>query len=121
VNVSFTYREDDTIRRKVNTSDASAFADICGCCPSRGKRILTSDELKSLTHITVWGVIWLIIAFIFFGAGIIVGLAVFKVLLNAVHKDESFSPDIRRKALRSKRWTQQSSCLVLAPKALLRS
>lgn len=52
---------DDTIRRKVNTSDASAFADICGCCPSR-----------------VWGVIWLIIAFIFFAAGVIVGLAVFK-------------------------------------------
>jgi len=52
---------DDTIRRKVNTSDASAFADICGCCPSR-----------------VWGVIWLIIAFIFFGLGIIVGLVAFK-------------------------------------------
>jgi len=52
---------DDTIRRKVNTSDASAFAEICGCCPSR-----------------VWGVIWLIIAFIFFAAGIIVGLAAFK-------------------------------------------
>jgi len=52
---------DDTIRRKVNNSDASAFADICGCCPSR-----------------VWGVIWLIVAFIFFGAGIIVGLAAFK-------------------------------------------
>jgi len=52
---------DDTIRRKVNTSDASAFADICGCCPSR-----------------VWGVIWLIIAFVFFAAGVIVGIAAFK-------------------------------------------
>jgi len=52
---------DDTIKRKVNESDASAFAEICGCCPSR-----------------VWGVIWLIIAFIFFAAGVLVGLAVFK-------------------------------------------
>lgn len=52
---------DDTVRRKVNTSDASAFADLCGCCPSR-----------------VWGVIWLIIAFIFFGLGIIVGIIAFK-------------------------------------------
>jgi len=52
---------DDTIRRKVNNSDASAFADICGCCPSR-----------------VWGVIWLIIAFVFFGAGVIVGIVAFK-------------------------------------------
>jgi hypothetical protein len=52
---------DDTIRRKVHTSDASAFADICGCCPSR-----------------VWGVIWLIIAFIFFGLGVIVGIIAFK-------------------------------------------
>ena len=52
---------DDTIKRKVNTSDASAFAKICGCCPSQ-----------------VWGVIWLIQAFAFFGLGIIVGLAAFK-------------------------------------------
>src|SRR5882757_2371894 len=29
--------QDDTIRRKVNNSDASAFAEICGCCPSRGE------------------------------------------------------------------------------------
>lgn len=53
---------DDTIARKVNTSDASAFADICGCCPSR-----------------VWGVIWLIQAIVFFGLGVIVGLVSFKV------------------------------------------
>jgi len=52
---------DDTIARKVNTSDASAFADICGCCPSQ-----------------VWGVIWLIQAFIFFAVGVIVGLVAFK-------------------------------------------
>ncbi|EPT00085.1 hypothetical protein FOMPIDRAFT_1163375 [Fomitopsis schrenkii] len=52
---------DDTIDRKVNSSDASAFARICGCCPSQ-----------------VWGVIWLIIAFCFFAAGILVGLAAFK-------------------------------------------
>ena len=53
---------DDTIKRKVNTSDASVFAEICGCCPSQ-----------------VWGVIWLIIAFIFFAAGVLVGLVLFKV------------------------------------------
>ncbi|EIW85546.1 hypothetical protein CONPUDRAFT_98645 [Coniophora puteana RWD-64-598 SS2] len=52
---------DDTIERKVNNSDASAFARICGCCPSR-----------------VWGVIWLIQAFIFFALGVIVGLVAFK-------------------------------------------
>ena len=28
---------DDTIARKVNASDASAFAKICGCFPSQGK------------------------------------------------------------------------------------
>ncbi|KAJ7074225.1 peptidase M50B-like-domain-containing protein [Mycena amicta] len=52
---------DDTIARKVNSSDASAFAKICGCFPSQ-----------------VWGVIWLIQAFVFFIAGILVGLAAFK-------------------------------------------
>jgi hypothetical protein len=52
---------DDTLARKVNTSDASEFARICGCCPSR-----------------VWGFIWLIQAFIFFALGVIVGLVAFK-------------------------------------------
>ncbi|KAJ7577537.1 peptidase M50B-like-domain-containing protein [Mycena floridula] len=52
---------DDTIARKVNSSDASAFARICGCCPSR-----------------VWGVLWLMVAIIYFAAGIIVGLVAFK-------------------------------------------
>ncbi|KAI6100483.1 peptidase M50B-like-domain-containing protein [Pisolithus croceorrhizus] len=52
---------DDTIERKVNNSDASAFARICGCFPSQ-----------------VWGVIWLIIAIIFFGAGVLIGIIAFK-------------------------------------------
>lgn len=52
---------DDTIARKVNGSDASSFAKICGCCPSQ-----------------VWGVIWLMIAAGFFAAGIIVGIVAFK-------------------------------------------
>ncbi|KAM5542736.1 hypothetical protein V8D89_003697 [Ganoderma adspersum] len=52
---------DDTIARKVNGSDASSFAEICGCCPSQ-----------------VWGVLWLIIALAFFAAGVIVGLVAFK-------------------------------------------
>jgi hypothetical protein len=33
---------DDTIERKANGSDASAFADICGCFPSRGWLVLWS-------------------------------------------------------------------------------
>lgn len=52
---------DDTIARKVNTSDAAVYAEMCGCFPSQ-----------------VWGVIWLIQAFIFFVAGVLVGLAAFK-------------------------------------------
>ena len=32
---------DDTIARKVNGSDASAFAEICGCCPSQGNAYLS--------------------------------------------------------------------------------
>ncbi|KAJ3512569.1 hypothetical protein NMY22_g15294 [Coprinellus aureogranulatus] len=52
---------DDTLARKVNTSDASVFADQFGCCPSR-----------------VWGFLWLVISFIFFGLGILVGLVAFK-------------------------------------------
>jgi len=52
---------DDTIARKVNSSDASAFSRICGCCPSQ-----------------VWGVFWLVLAFVFFAAGILVGLTAFK-------------------------------------------
>ncbi|KAF8968234.1 peptidase M50B-like-domain-containing protein [Flammula alnicola] len=52
---------DDTLARKVNTSDASEFARVCGCCPSR-----------------VWGFLWLVIAFVFFALGVIVGLVSFK-------------------------------------------
>ncbi|KDQ18573.1 hypothetical protein BOTBODRAFT_63492 [Botryobasidium botryosum FD-172 SS1] len=52
---------DDTIARKVNSSDAGQFAEICGCFPSQ-----------------VWGVIWLVIAFLYFAAGIIVGIVAFK-------------------------------------------
>ncbi|KAH9162280.1 peptidase M50B-like-domain-containing protein [Lactarius sanguifluus] len=52
---------DDTIARKVNSSDASAFAKICGCFPSQ-----------------VWGVIWLLVAFCFFILGVLVGILAFK-------------------------------------------
>jgi len=52
---------DDTIARKVNSSDAGQFAQVCGCFPSQ-----------------VWGVIWLIIAFLYFAAGVIVGIVAFK-------------------------------------------
>jgi len=52
---------DDTVARKVNTSDASEFARLFGCCPSR-----------------VWGFIWFIVAIVYLALGIIVGLAAFK-------------------------------------------
>jgi hypothetical protein len=79
---------DDTIARKVNASDASAFAKICGCFPSQGKPNNTlfervrADRWHPFSQISknkVWGVIWLIIAFIFFICGILVGLVAFKV------------------------------------------
>ncbi|KAL0576199.1 hypothetical protein V5O48_005766 [Marasmius crinis-equi] len=63
---------DDTISRKVNSSDASAFAKICGCFPSQ-----------------VWGVIWLIIAFVFFALGVIVGLVAFKETTAEQKEDAS--------------------------------
>jgi hypothetical protein len=40
---------DDTIARKANGSDASAFADICGCFPSRGSAIPQSVKKTLLT------------------------------------------------------------------------
>ncbi|KAG8928909.1 hypothetical protein FRC01_005191 [Tulasnella sp. 417] len=52
---------DDTLARKVNESDASRFAEVCGCCPSQ-----------------TWGVFWLAISFIFFILGILVGVVAFK-------------------------------------------
>ena len=82
---SRTYSEslvlDDTVTRKVNNSDASEFARICGCCPSRGKVPLFNCVVNLLTFFSslVWGVIWLIVAIIFFALGIIVGLLAFKV------------------------------------------
>jgi len=63
---------DDTITRKVNTSDASQFAKICGCFPSQ-----------------VWGFIWLIVAIIFFALGILVGLAAFKESAQQQKKDSA--------------------------------
>jgi len=60
----------DTIKQKANNSDATEFAKRYEYFSSR-----------------VWGVIWLIIAFIFFAAGVLVGLAFFKVgLLSYVHE-----------------------------------
>ncbi len=75
---------DDTIARKVNASDASAFAKICGCFPSQGKRNIPylSENVLIVKHSSqkqVWGVIWLVIAFIFFILGILVGIVAFKV------------------------------------------
>jgi len=52
---------DDTVARKSNSSDATAFARHYGCFPSQ-----------------VWGVIWTIQAIIMFGAGLLVGIVAFK-------------------------------------------
>lgn len=43
------------------------------------KSFLSWGEL-SLKPLSVWGVIWLIIAFMFFAAGVLVGIVAFKVL-----------------------------------------
>ena len=48
---------DDLILRKVNESDASQFAKLC---PGPAQ---------------MWGLIWLLVAFLFFTAGILSGLA----------------------------------------------
>lgn len=45
---------DDLIFRKVNESDATAFAKLVGCCPPQ-----------------VWGVVWLLISIAFFAGGIL--------------------------------------------------
>jgi len=45
---------DDLIFRKVNESDASAFARLVGCCPSQ-----------------VWGVVWFLISVAFFVGGVL--------------------------------------------------
>ncbi|WFD37664.1 uncharacterized protein MJAP1_000611 [Malassezia japonica] len=47
---------DDLIFRKVNESDATAFAKLVGCCPPQ-----------------VWGFIWLLISIAFFAGGILDG------------------------------------------------
>lgn len=51
---------DDLIFRKLNESDASQFAKVCGG-PSK-----------------MWGIVWLLVSFVFFAIGIIAGIAVWK-------------------------------------------
>jgi len=73
---------DDTISRKVNSSDATVFARQCGCCPSQGKWLYTA-LVRHPNVFSVWGVIWLIVACIYFALGIIVGLVAFKVTITS--------------------------------------
>ena len=47
-----------------------------------------------LTALSVWGVIWLIIAFCFFAAGILVGLAAFKVNRALIHHNRVLTSDL---------------------------
>ena len=83
---------DDTIARKVNTSDASAFARICGCCSARGNHPSScfSYRYSRKPCDAVWGVIWLIQAFIFFALGVLVGLVSFKVCFTLLWCDTAF-------------------------------
>ena len=51
---------EDLILRKVNGSDATKMAEVCGCCPARG-----------------WGIIWGFISVFFLIAGVMAGLLFF--------------------------------------------
>lgn len=62
---------DDLVFRKAHESDAAKFAKLCGNCMSS----------------RIWGVLWFFISLVFFIAGILIGLAVFK------GKEGSFLPD----------------------------
>ncbi|CEH15410.1 hypothetical protein CBOM_03725 [Ceraceosorus bombacis] len=62
---------DDLIFRKVNESDATAFAKVVGCFPPQ-----------------LWGVLWLIISLVFFAAGIIIGIVAFKDPLSEQRADD---------------------------------
>lgn len=70
---------DDLVFRKVNESDATAFAKLVGCCPSQ-----------------VWGATWLLISVAFFAGGILsvffglhsVGIAVFKTPVSQQKADD---------------------------------
>ncbi|GFZ42734.1 hypothetical protein JCM24511_00452 [Saitozyma sp. JCM 24511] len=79
---------DDTLDRKVNTSDASEYANMIGCCGSRfwgesTTSLVVSDDKASEVrrHADVHppsGAFWLLISVVFFAAGILVGIAAFK-------------------------------------------
>jgi len=55
------------------------------------------------------------VAFVFFGLGIIVGIASFKVLSDSVHGGEIDLHGIYREALRNNGWRLKSSCPVRVP------
>ena len=61
------------------------------------------------------------VAFVFFGLGIIVGIAAFKVLPDSVHRGEIDLYGIYRGALRSNGRQLKSSCPVRAPRTLVHS
>lgn len=75
---------DDTISRKVNTSDATVFAKQFGCCPPQGALCVLYMRAFLTAGSIVWGVIWLLIAFVFFALGVLVGIAAFKVCISSL-------------------------------------
>lgn len=52
-------------------------------------RCFTSYQILTLAWWIVWGVLWLVIAIIFFAAGILVGLAAFKESAQQQKEDAS--------------------------------
>jgi hypothetical protein len=100
---------DDTIEHKANGSDASAFAEICGCFPSQGEKLSLSGQDYITDTCTVWGVIWLLQALIMFGIGLIVGIVAFKV--RRLHcASDTEADDSHSNQWRSRRSNQNTSC-----------
>lgn len=62
----------------LSAADAYQFSKICGCFPSQGLLIQCTHFVYPNIISIVWGVIWLLIAFIFFACGVLVGIAAFK-------------------------------------------
>ena len=52
---------------------------FAGAAHPKVRLLFTSVSFPNNRHISVWGVIWLIQALIFFALGVIVGLVAFKV------------------------------------------
>lgn len=57
---------EDLVMRRVNESDATKFAKLCGCCPPQ-----------------FWGFVWFLVSLVFLAAAILAALVVFKLTKSA--------------------------------------